>query len=170
MSAQPVLVAPADRPQALSLAGEQVTVLVDGAATGNFEIFHQAGPEGSGPPPHNHPWHEAFYVTAGQITFGSVDAGDQVAKAGTFVFIPAGSTHWFRFGPGGGEMLSMTPRPGVAEFFADVDRQVSSTDPDFATLERVATSHGVTMLPLRTERWPPFERPEPSLRTARSAR
>jgi hypothetical protein len=44
-------------------------------------------------------------------------------------------------------MLSMTPRPGVAEFFADVDQQVSSTDPDFATLERVAISHGVTMLP-----------------------
>lgn len=63
------------------------------------------------------------------------------------MFIPAGSTHWFRFGPGGGEMLSMTPRPGVAEFFADVHRQVSPTEPDFATLDRVATSHGVTVLP-----------------------
>jgi quercetin dioxygenase-like cupin family protein len=142
----PVVVAPEDRPQALSLVGEQVTVFVDGATTGNFEIFHQAGPEGSGPVPHNHPWHEAFYVTAGQVTFAIGDTGDQVATAGTFVFIPAGSTHWFRFGPVGGEMLSMTPRPGVAEFFADVDRQVSPTEPDFATLERIATSHGLTVL------------------------
>ena len=147
MSAQLVVVAPEDRLQALSLEGEQVTVLVDGATTGNYEIFHQAGPEGSGPPPHNHPWHEAFYVTAGQVTFGAGDADDQIATAGTFVFIPAGSTHWFRFGPGGGEMLSMTPRPGAAEFYADVHRQVGPTSPDFATLERVATAHEITVLP-----------------------
>ena len=147
MSAQPLVVAPEDRPQPLCLVGEQVTVLVDGAMTGNFEIFHQAGPEGSGALPHYHPWHEAFYVTAGQVTFGIGDAGAQVGAAGTFVFIPAGSTHWFRFGPGGGQMLSMTPQPGVAEFFADVARQVSPTEPDFATLQRVATAHGATVLP-----------------------
>ena len=146
MSAQPVVVAPEDRPQALSLVGEQVTVLVDGATTGNFEIFHQAGPEGSGALPHFHPWHEAFYVTAGQVTFGIGHDGDQVATAGTFVFIPAGSTHWFRFGPGGGEMLSMTPQPGVAEFFADVARQVGPAEPEFAALEKIATSHDVTIL------------------------
>jgi hypothetical protein len=86
-------------------------------------------------------------VTAGQVTFGIGDAGGQLATPGTFVFIPAGSTHWFRFGPGGGEMLSMTPRPGVAEFFADVHRQVPTTEPDFATLERVATAHEITLLP-----------------------
>jgi hypothetical protein len=43
-------------------------------------------------------------------------------------------------------MLSMTPRPGAAEFYADVDRQVSPAEPDFATLERVATAHEITVL------------------------
>lgn len=70
MSSQPVVVAPSDRPQALKVVGEGITVLADGATTGSYGIFRQAGPEGSGPPPHNHPWDEAFYVIAGQVTFG----------------------------------------------------------------------------------------------------
>jgi hypothetical protein len=75
------------------LVGEQITVLVAGATTSNYEIFHQAGPEGSG------------------------------------------------------EMLSMTSRPGAAEFFADVHRQIGPTEPDFAALERVPTAHRITVLP-----------------------
>jgi hypothetical protein len=48
-----------------------------GATTGSYEIFRQAGPEGAGPPPHSHPWEEAFYVIAGQVTFG-VDGDDDL--------------------------------------------------------------------------------------------
>jgi hypothetical protein len=51
MSTQPVIVTPQDRPRGLHVAAEQITVLADGAATGSYEIFRQAGPEGSGPPP-----------------------------------------------------------------------------------------------------------------------
>ena len=39
-------------------------MLASGAQTGGYEIFLQVGPEGSGPPPHNHPWDESFYVTS----------------------------------------------------------------------------------------------------------
>jgi hypothetical protein len=67
------------------------------------------------------------------------------AAPGTLVHIPAGSTHWFRFGPGGGEMISMTSRPGAAAFFADVDREVSPTEPDFGVLLGVASAHGLTV-------------------------
>jgi quercetin dioxygenase-like cupin family protein len=149
MSAQPLVVTPKNRPQPLLLVGEQVTVLIDGATTGNFEIFHQDGPEGAGAVPHHHPWHEAFYVLAGQIAFGigGADADPQLATPGTFVFIPAGSTHWFRFSPGGAQMLSMTSQPGVAEFFADVHRQVGPAEPDLAILQEVAAAHRVTVLP-----------------------
>jgi quercetin dioxygenase-like cupin family protein len=143
--AQPVVVTPTDRPQGLNVVGEQITVLADGAATGSYEIFRQAGPEGSGPPPHNHPWDEAFYVIAGQVIFGVEGQDDSLAPPGTLVHIPGGSTHWFRFGPGGGEMISMTSRAGAAAFFTDIDREVSPTEPDFGTLLRVATSHGLTV-------------------------
>ena len=109
------------------------------------EIFRQAGPEGSGPPPHSHPWDEAFYVIAGQVSFG-VDGDDTLlAPPGTLAHFPAGSVHWFRFGPGGGEMISMTSRPGAAAFFADVDREISPAEPDFGVLLAVASSHGLTV-------------------------
>ena len=145
MSVQPVVVALEDRPRGLNVVGEQITVLADGATTGSYEIFRQAGPEGSGPPPHSHPWDEAFYVTAGQVTFG-VDGDDNLlAPPGTLVHIPGGSVHWFRFGPGGGEMISMTSRPGDAAFFSAVDREVSPTEPDFGVLLAVASSHGLTL-------------------------
>jgi quercetin dioxygenase-like cupin family protein len=148
MSAKPVIVTAQNRPRALNVVGEQVTVLADGATTGNFEIFHQDGPEGSGPPPHNHPWHEAFFVLAGQIIFGIEDSGDQVATPGTFVFIPGGSTHWFRFGPGGGQMLSMTPTPAAADMFADADRQISPDEPNLDLVLEIGAKHGLTwMLP-----------------------
>ena len=49
----------------LNVVGEHVTVLASGAQPGSYEVFHQRGAEGSGPPPHSQPWDEAFYVTRG---------------------------------------------------------------------------------------------------------
>jgi quercetin dioxygenase-like cupin family protein len=128
--------------KALNVVGEKITVLASGGQTGSYEVFHQAGPEDSGPPPHNHPWDEAFYVTRGEVAFG---AGDRqaVARPGTFVHVPAGTTHWFRFGPGGGEMVSFTSRAGAAEMFAEFDREIAPDKPDLARLAEIATGHGV---------------------------
>ncbi|MBV9358926.1 MAG: cupin domain-containing protein [Chloroflexi bacterium] len=141
---QPLVVAPRDRTQSLSVVGEQITVLASAAQTGSYEIFLQAGPEGSGPPPHNHPWDEAFFVIRGEVAFGVGDL-ESVAVPGTLVQLPARTTHWFRFGPGGGEMLSMTPREGAAEFFSDIDRHISPQDPDLGRLIGIAEGHGVNV-------------------------
>src|SRR5471032_3275185 len=135
-------------PRALNIVGEQVTVLVSGAQTGSYEIFHQAGPEGSGPPPHSHPWDEAFYVIRGEIAFG-IDDRDLVARPGTLVHLPAGTVHWFRFGPGGGEMVSMTSREGASHMFTDFDREISPENPDVGKLIELGRPYGLTVaLPL----------------------
>lgn len=84
-------------------------------------------------------------MIAGQVTFGVDGRGDLLAPPGTFVHLLGGSVHWFRFGPGGGEMISMTSRAGAAAFFADVDREVSPAEPDFGVLLGVASSHGLTV-------------------------
>jgi quercetin dioxygenase-like cupin family protein len=81
---QPLVVAPQDRTKSLNVVGEQITVLASAAQTGSYEIFLQAGPEGSGPPPHNHPWDEAFYVIRGEVAFGIGDL-ERVAVPGTLV-------------------------------------------------------------------------------------
>jgi quercetin dioxygenase-like cupin family protein len=84
------VVTPATRPAPLNVVGEQITVLAPGSRTGGYEIFRQAGPEGSGPPPHCHPWDESFYVVRGNIAFG-IGGKDMIAEPGTLrcTFQPA---------------------------------------------------------------------------------
>jgi quercetin dioxygenase-like cupin family protein len=71
--AEAFVVTPATRPAPLNVVGEQITVLAPGSRTGGYEIFRRAGPEGSGPRPHYHPWDESFYVVSGNIAFGVDD-------------------------------------------------------------------------------------------------
>jgi quercetin dioxygenase-like cupin family protein len=130
------------RPEALNVVGESITVLGPAERTQGYEVFHQAGPEGSGPPPHAHDWDESFYVISGDIEFGA-EAETFVAKAGSFVHLPAGTLHWFRFGVGGGEMLSMTSRAGASKLFADIDREVGLGPPDLEKLAAVAMRNGL---------------------------
>lgn len=145
MAVKPFIVAPGDYPPALDIVGEHVTVLASGDATGGYEIFLQRGPEASGPPPHSHPWDESFFVTKGTIDFGIGDEST-TALAGTLVHLPAGTVHWFRFGKGGGEMLSMTSRLGASKFFTDTAREVAPVEPDLGKLGEVGARHGLKLV------------------------
>jgi len=142
MAAIPFVVAPNDYASALNIVGEHVTVLASGEATGGYEVFLQRGPEGSGPPPHSHPWDESFFVIKGQIDFG-IGAESTTASPGTLVHLPAGTEHWFRFGSGGGEMVSMTSRLGASKMFADMAREIDPVNPDLAKLAEVCAPHGL---------------------------
>lgn len=142
----PFVVKPGEGPSSLKVVGEQITVLASGAQTGSYEIFLQVGPETSGPPPHNHPWDESFYVIKGEIAFG-YDDKETIAGPGTLVHLPAGSTHWFRFGKGGGEMISMTSREGASHLFTDLDREIAPENPDLGKLLEVGKRHGLEVTP-----------------------
>ena len=142
MSAKPFVVTPRDYAPALNIVSEHVTVLAAGDATEGYEIFLQRGPEGSGPPPHSHPWDESFFVIKGQVDFG-IDAESTTASPGTLVHLPAGTVHWFRFGSGGAEMISMTSRLGASKLFTDLAREVAPVDPDVGRLAAVGGRHGV---------------------------
>jgi quercetin dioxygenase-like cupin family protein len=137
----PIIIIDKGAQQPLNIVGEHLTVLASGDQTGGYEVFHQEGSEGSGPPPHMHPWDEAFYVIRGEVAFG---AGDQesVARAGTFVHVPGGTTHWFRFGAGGGEMLSLASPGAAARMFTEFDREIAPDKPDLAKLVEIAGRHG----------------------------
>jgi quercetin dioxygenase-like cupin family protein len=127
------------------IVGEQITLLAAGAKTGSYEIFHQAGPEGSGPPPHSHTWDEAFYVLSGEIAFGVSGEDDTVGTAGTLVHVPAGTTHWFRFGKGGGAMLSVTSREAASHFFAECHESLDAKAPDLGMLVAIGAKHQVKL-------------------------
>jgi quercetin dioxygenase-like cupin family protein len=144
MNPQPFVVAPKNYPNPLNVVGEHITVLASGDATEGYEIFLQEGPEGSGPPPHTRPWDESFYVARGEIEFG-IEKENFVALPGTLVHLPAGTRHWFRFGRGGGQMVSMTARLGASRMFADIDREISPVKPDLEMLVGVGARHGLTV-------------------------
>jgi quercetin dioxygenase-like cupin family protein len=129
----------------LKVVGEHISVLADAERTGSYEIFLQSGPEGAGPPPHSHPWDEAYYVLDGEL---DVLLGDRtvVVRAGELVHVPAGMVHNFRMRTRSATFLSMSSRAGAAKFFQDFDREIS--DPaDIPKIVAVAGRHDVRLPP-----------------------
>lgn len=142
MNQKPIVITPGDQARPCAVVGERITVLLAGEDTGSYEVFLQDGEKGSGPPPHRHPWDEAFYVTEGEIEFG-LDEEICVATPGTLVHIPAGMLHWFRFVGRRGRMLSMTSRAGAARMFNAIDRDLGDAPPDLPRLVALAARYGV---------------------------
>jgi quercetin dioxygenase-like cupin family protein len=143
MSIKPFAVLPEHRPRSLNVVGEQLTILASKEATHGYEIFLQDGLQGSGPPPHSHPWDESFYVIRGGIEFGMDDAV-MTGGPGTLVHVPAGTVHWFRFGAGGGQMISMTGAGSQASaLFTDIDAEIPAGPPDIEKLRVIAKRNGL---------------------------
>lgn len=144
MPKEAFVVAPNNYPRPLDVVGEHITVLASNADTGGYEVFLQAGPEGSGPPPHSHPWDETFFIVSGTVSFG-IGAETCNGGPGTLLHFPAGTTHWFRFGAGGGKMVSLTSGAGASAMFTDIDREISPQAPDLGKLVEVGRRHGLSV-------------------------
>jgi len=136
---------PSDRSGALRVVGTNVTVLLSDASSKSQQITLQSGDEGTGPPPHSHPWDESFYVTKGQVQF-NCGGETTMCPVGTLVHVPGGTVHAFSYGPGGGEMLEITGVGSKAiKMFSALDREVPPGPPDVSKLARVADEYGVTL-------------------------
>lgn len=145
MGNEPLMITPQQRGTAFDLGGFLITTLASTDQTAGHEVFHQHGPEGTGPGPHFHPWDESFFVLAGEVACG-IDGVDAVFGAGSFVHIPGGSTHWYRFGPGGGELVSMTSRGEASAMYEAFATEGNWTSPDRAGLVELAARHGQTVV------------------------
>lgn len=143
MSSHPMVLGPQQQDRPLNVVGMRITVLAANEATGSYGITIQEGVEGTGPPPHSHPWDEAFYVLGGEVRF-ACGGGASVCTAGTLVHVPGGTVHAFTFGPGGGRMLEITgPDAQAAPFFTAIDREIPPGPPDLPRLLQLADRHGV---------------------------
>lgn len=135
---------PPNYPRPLQVVGVHITVLASAKETGAYEVLLQDGEEGSGPPPHHHPWEESFYVTRGEITF-KYRTGDQeqqvAARAGTLVHVSAGTVHSFRFGKGGGQMINIGSRDALEPMFKHIDREIAPASPDLKRLVAISAEH-----------------------------
>ena len=69
------------------------------------------------------------------------------AGPGTLVHVPAGTVHWFRFEPGGGQMISMTGEGSEASsLFTDIDTGIPAGPPDIDKLRNIAKRRGLRLL------------------------
>ena len=83
-------------------------------------------------------------MISGSIDFG-IGAESMTAAPGTLVHLPAGTVHWFRFGTGGAEMVSMTSRLGASKMFTDMAREIAPVNPDLEKLAAVCGRHGLKL-------------------------
>lgn len=100
-------------------------------------------PRDAGPPPHSHPWDEAYFVTAGEVEFQIGDRTERVA-AGDFVYAPGGTVHAFRGVSDTPAHLLIFDAPAHAEaFFKEVDREVTELPSDLSKLPEIGIRHGL---------------------------
>jgi len=134
----------------LSAFGDTLTVLVDGAQTGNrYAIMLNETPPGGGPPPHFHANEdESLHVLAGRVSF-LVEGKWTEASVGATAFLPKGSIHTFKnIGDTPLRMLVSVSPAGFENFFAKCAAEFAqSSGPDMARIMAFAAEHGLNFVP-----------------------
>lgn len=130
----------------LSVVGDQLRVLVDGATSGGtFELFELQGDLGSGPPPHAHAWLEAYFILDGQVLV-ELDGQRSLAEPGTSVVVPAGQIHRFEITSATARFIVATSGDRASVFFRDLSRNApgAPTPENLPGIVEVAKRNGLT--------------------------
>jgi quercetin dioxygenase-like cupin family protein len=130
----------------LSVVGDQLRVLVDGAASGgSFELFQLQGDLGSGPPPHAHPWLEAYFILDGQVLV-ELDGQRSLAEPGTSVVVPTGQIHRFEITSPSARFIVATTGDRASVFFRDLSQNApgAPTPENLPGIVEVAKRNGLT--------------------------
>ncbi|BCX67420.1 cupin domain-containing protein [Pseudomonas izuensis] len=130
-------------PPPYNVVGEAITVLAGGDLSKPFEMHIQVGVQGGGPPPHFHPWDEAFYVVEGEVEV-TVEGKSTTVPAGGYVHIPAGTIHAYKNISSTAKMIGVVSDPRGGQFFAAMDR--FKVPEDLPKIFEVAERYGVTFL------------------------
>jgi quercetin dioxygenase-like cupin family protein len=102
----------------LSVVGDRVAILLDGASTGQkYTVMEATLPPGGGPPPHlHHNEDETMLVLSGEVTFHLGDT-TRLLKKGDFIFAPKGIPHYFKNTGSSEAILLETASPAGVELF-----------------------------------------------------
>ena len=103
--------------ESMSVLGAGVRFLLPAEKTDrNFSLMEVELPKDQGPPPHDHPWDEAYYVLDGDVWF-LVDDIEQVFSTGDFIYAPGGTVHSFRGAGDRPARVLVMDAPATAEGF-----------------------------------------------------
>jgi quercetin dioxygenase-like cupin family protein len=100
-------------------------------------------PRDAGPPPHDHPLDEAYFVTAGEVEFQIGERRERVG-AGDFVYAPAGTLHAFHGVSETPARMLIFDAPAHSEaFFKEVDHEVTELPPDLSKVPEIGARHRI---------------------------
>lgn len=134
--------------EALNVLGCEVRFLLEAKRTDKaFSLMEVELPLDQGPPPHDHPWDEAYYIIDGDVWF-MVDGKEAVYSTGDFLYAPGGILHSFR---GAGERparVLVLDAPATAEgFFRDAHKEIVNIPEDLAKVPEIGLRHGMRFMP-----------------------
>jgi quercetin dioxygenase-like cupin family protein len=129
--------------ESLDVMGANVKFLCTADKTDNaWSLMEVLLPRHSGPPPHDHPWDEAYYVMDGEVRF-ILGEQEEMVRTGDFVYAPAGTLHSFQGESENPARMLIFDAPGHAEsFFREVDREVSGPG-DMAKVPEIGARHQI---------------------------
>jgi quercetin dioxygenase-like cupin family protein len=115
--------------EVLNVLGVSIRFLCGADQTGRkWSLMENVIPRDAGPPPHHHPWGEAYFLISGEVEFQIGDQTLQI-RAGDFAYAPADTVHAFRGVSEEPSRMLVIDAPAHAEnFFRDIDREVRSSD------------------------------------------
>lgn len=128
----------------LSVMGAAVRFLCGAQQTERaWSLMEVELPERAGPPPHDHPWDEAYYVVAGEVRF-QLDGREQFFRAGDFIYAPGGTLHGFQGASSEPARLLIFDAPAHAEsFFRDAEREIREMPRDLAKVPALGQRHQI---------------------------
>lgn len=108
-----------------------------------WSLMENVIPKDAGPPPHDHPWDEAYFVTAGEVEFQIGERCERV-RAGDFVYAPGGTLHAFHGVSETPAHMLIFDAPAHAEaFFKEIDREVTDLPRDLPKVREIGTRHQI---------------------------
>ncbi|HWA60656.1 MAG TPA: cupin domain-containing protein [Caulobacteraceae bacterium] len=133
--------------ESLTVLGTDVRFLCEAERTGRtFSAMEVTLPRDQGPPPHDHPWDEAYYVLAGEVMF-LIGETWALYGEGDFLYAPGGVVHAFKGASGTPARVLVIDTPATAEgFFRDIDREVAGPA-DFGKIPAIGLRHSLRFKP-----------------------
>jgi hypothetical protein len=124
-----------------------MSVKASGNETGGaFSLLEANEPPGFGPPLHiHHDAAEAFYVLEGEyIIF--LEGRDVSCPAGSFTFIPAGTSHGFRVGNVASRKLIFYTPAAMVGYFDELSAATKNGDADPLLVSRIADRYSMEVI------------------------
>jgi mannose-6-phosphate isomerase-like protein (cupin superfamily) len=128
----------------MKVLGVGVRFLCHAEQTGNaWSLIETVIPKDVGPPPHDHPWDEAYYVVEGEVSF-MLGTRNEVVKAGDFLYAPAGTLHAFRGTSEHPARMLVFDVPAHAEaFFKELAHEVTELPCDLVKVPEIGSKHRI---------------------------